>query len=280
MGLFSFLFGTTRRAGPRPPTEKAPPPARRPSDVQSAQRPTTGAHVQWREGSFPMEVVGESNYQATLVGICGSHTRYGHEGEYVAAIALEPTNRFDPNAVMVTVQGQRVGYLAREQAVRVGQLMREAGLSSAACGARIRGGWRTNQHDEGHYGVTLAIPRTGWIDFGIGAQPPVRERAKPVARDRPTPAASGPLLGQFIALIGAPPDGALAKELAKAGAHVMAAPGKSTTLFVVAAERPFDFGMRRSAKFEKAETLIAGGSPLKIVSLSEVRAMASGSVGR
>lgn len=87
-------------------------------------------------------------------------------------IECEPANHHDPNAIMVKIQGRKVGYLSREQAQRVGQQMREAGLKAATCLARVRGGWRTNQYDEGHYGVNLAIPNLGRIDFGIGVKAP------------------------------------------------------------------------------------------------------------
>lgn len=128
-----------------------------------------------------MQVVGESAYQDDLIAICGPHSRAGHDGQYVATIEREPGNPFDPNAVMVRIQGRRVGYLGREQAVRVGGQMDAEDLREAACLARIRGGWRTNQYDEGKYGVQLSIPNAGWIDFGIGTIPPanvVRARSQ------------------------------------------------------------------------------------------------------
>lgn len=121
--------------------------------------------VAWRANSFPMEAVGESNYQEALIAICGKHTRRGYEGEHEAVLQLEPTNTYDPNAVRVSIGDRKVGYLAREQAARVKEQMQEAGLVSVRCGARIRGGWRTNQYEEGHYGVRLAIPTRGEISF-------------------------------------------------------------------------------------------------------------------
>jgi DNA polymerase-3 subunit epsilon len=73
--------------------------------------------------------------------------------------------------------------------------------------------------------------------------------------------------------MGTPSDGEVAQELAAAGARIMAGVGKSTTLLVIVAEQPFDVGIRRSANFRHAEEMIAGGSRLKIVSISEARAM-------
>jgi hypothetical protein len=249
MSIFSFLFGD-----PKP---------------KSAQQP----RIRWREGSFPMQVVGESNYQDALIAICGAHTRHGHEGEHEAFIEPEPSNPHDPNAIMVKIRGRKVGYLPREHAQRVGQQMQKAGLVAAACPARVRGGWRTNQYDEGHYGVSLAIPNLGWIDFGIGAEQPARTSPpKPTAK-RPEAATLGPLQGHRIALMGAASDSEIAHELAAAGARIMSGVGNSTTLLVVVTERPFDVGIRRSANFCRAEDMIDAGSHLKIISISEARVM-------
>lgn len=125
----------------------------------------------WRSGSHPMPVVGESHCQTALQEICGPHNRHGHDKTFAAAIEREPSNPYDPNAVVVRVLGRKVGYLPRPQAERVSQQMDSVGISMADCEARIRGGWRTNQHDEGCFGVTLAIPQRGQINFGIGANP-------------------------------------------------------------------------------------------------------------
>ena len=276
MGLFTWLFG---RGVPEPkphadsPTLSPSPLLARSSAAQGKKQAPT---IWWRAGSFPMQVVGESNYQSALVAICGRHTRHGYEGEHPALIERETSNPYDPNAIRVTVEGRKVGYLPREQAARVGEQMIAAGLVKSTCAARIRGGWRTNQHDEGHYGVSLAIPNQGWIDFGIGAEPPVRERAPRTKRETPKRAENGPLRNHQIAIMGGGGgDGNLAVELAEAGARIMSGVGKSTTLLVVAAEKPFDFGIRRSASFRKAEEMIEAGASLQILSESEVKALLS-----
>ena len=75
--------------------------------------------------------------------------------------------------------------------------------------------------------------------------------------------------------MGAATDGDVAQELASAGAHIMAGLGKSTTLLVVAGETPFPFWIRRSSTYRQAEKLIVEGASLRIVSLSEARAMIS-----
>lgn len=231
------------------------------------------AQVQWRLGSFPMSVVGESYYQGALIAICGPHTRRGHDGEYPASIELEPANRHDPNAVLVKIDQRTVGHLPREQAERVSAQMVCDGVVVANCNARVRGGWRTNQHEVGHYGVWLAIPNWGWIDFGIGASDPTKHSSLGLSKatTRPEASRTGPLVGEWIALIGAPSDGDIAKELANHGAKIMANVGKSTTMLVVVDERPFSPGLLGSSRYRQAQEMSNKGRYLRIVSISEAR---------
>jgi hypothetical protein len=285
MGLLSWLFGRHEEPAANQAQkllqrnfDQASEPKIAEQDPMSASSSVPGANkasVQWRAGSFPMEVVGESRYQNALVAICGAHTRYGHDSEYSANIEREPLNPFDRNAVVAKIGGRTVGYLSREQAVRVSEQMIADGIVSASCKARVRGGWRTNQYDEGHYGVWLAIPNWGWIDFGIGASPSIDglPYVPRKASTRPEPSQTGSLVGEWVALIGATDDGELAKQLARNGAKIMAGVGKSTTLLVVAEERPFTPGLVGSSRYRQAQDLIKAGRLLRIVSLSEAREM-------
>ena len=79
----------------------------------------------------------------------------------------EPSNPYDPNAVRVLIRGRLVAYLCREDAIRFGEEMAAAGRpgEGARCAAKIVGGWRTNQYDEGYFGVRLGIP--GWGPFTL-----------------------------------------------------------------------------------------------------------------
>ena len=67
--------------------------------------------------------------------------------------------------------------------------------------------------------------------------------------------------------------------VADAGGRIMSGLGETTTLFVVAAARPFTFGIRRSANYQKAEALIAAGKSLRILSGDELRALVSAGAG-
>jgi hypothetical protein len=126
------------------------------------------ARIVWREKSFPTSAVGESNYQAALEGLCGGHNRYGYELECEAELVPEPSNPYDPNAVKVLIARRLVGYLSRADAVRfhAEMALAERPGEGARCAAKINGGWRTNQYDEGCFGVRLGIP--GWGRFTLG----------------------------------------------------------------------------------------------------------------
>lgn len=254
MGLISWLLGKKEtRTDPDAPSRPRPP--------SRSRTP----RIVWRTDSYPSEVVGESNYQAALTSICGAHTRHGHDLEVVASLSREPANAHDPNAVMVSIRGMKVGYLPRDQAQRVSAQMRQDDLATVECNACIRGGWRTNQHDEGHFGVRLAMPMRGWIDFGIGAEPP---GGHPKPSTRPTAARHGPMSREWVVVLGQPSDGPIAHVLASKGAHVMAGIGKSTSILVVTGDRPFEDGVLNSTVYRKAE---ATGPRLRIMTMDEVR---------
>lgn len=274
MGLFSWLF--VKRGVPDQPSLQTSVIAKTgpQTKARSVDFPSS-ANVKWRVGSFPTEVVGESNYQKKLSELCGAHTREGHDQEFVARIELELNNPYDTNAVVVKIRNSVVGYLPRAEAKRIGSQMKEEGITKASCRARVRGGWRTNQYDEGNFGVRLSIPQRGWIDFGTGRKPPSlpsgKTKKQTSASQRPEPSETGPLIEEWVAIIGAPKDGELAKELASKGARIMAGVGKSTTLLVVAQERPFTPGLVGSSQYRKAEQKIREGSGLRILAASETR---------
>lgn len=96
-------------------------------------------------------------------------------------------------------------------------------------------------------------------------------RGAPRRKARPTPSLNGPLLGEKVALITSPHDTTLPADIAAAGGKVMAGVGRTTTMLVIAGARPFSFGVRRTALYEKAQALIADGATIVILSAEELR---------
>lgn len=111
------------------------------------------------DGSYELEVVGESNYQEALNRLAGGKTEDGHEIECIAMLIPEPDNRHDPNAVMVQIEGKLVGYLSRDVAQAMTMLFKKHNLAGAQADAIIVGGWsgRRGRKSDGHYGVRLDI---------------------------------------------------------------------------------------------------------------------------
>lgn len=102
-------------------------------------------------GYCNFDIVGESHYQNNLQGVAGKKKRYGVRVTATAHVILENDNKHDPNAVRVDINGLTVGHLSRADA----QQYRATVGKSGQCAALIVGGWRTNQYDEGDFGVKL-----------------------------------------------------------------------------------------------------------------------------
>lgn len=92
-----------------------------------------------------INVVGESNYQPAIRKACGWEPGTDTHFECFAELVPEPTNRYDPNAVRVDIDGACVGYLSRVDAVELGSAIKEAlsghgsGLVRAAIAGRADG---------------------------------------------------------------------------------------------------------------------------------------------
>lgn len=113
-----------------------------------ARQPSQAVFRLWSRGKWPqVDVVGESHYKESLRSLFPAKLPAdGSQSIDTTALLLpEPTNKHDPNAVMVLVQGKQVGYLAREDAARyapvLNQLIRANLQPETSCniwGPRIR----------------------------------------------------------------------------------------------------------------------------------------------
>lgn len=111
------------------------------------------------DGRFGISAVGESNYQEALEKVAGGRKRHGVNRQVTAELELEDENPFDSNAVLVRIDGLKVGYLSRSNAKLFRQEAGERleGARRIRCRGRIRGGWDRGQGDRGHFGVALDI---------------------------------------------------------------------------------------------------------------------------
>ena len=140
MGLLEWLFGVG--ATPR-------------AEVTPSIEPV---HVARGRG-FNFEIVGEASYQPALDAICGGKCADGHKLATRAQLCFQEDNPYDPNAIVVLIDRNVVGYIPRNLAKE----MREAILRlnpeerPVTCDARVVGGWIRDGGDEGHYGVKLSL---------------------------------------------------------------------------------------------------------------------------
>lgn len=110
------------------------------------------------QGDELVAVVGESNYQDALRAICGSDRGQVVKHDCCASLIPEPDNQFDPNAVYVEIDGQKVGYLGRQDAIdykAAVDAFRHAGRA-IMCEARISG--RGRDGETSMVGVWLQLP--------------------------------------------------------------------------------------------------------------------------
>ena len=112
-------------------------------------------------GTFSVDIVGESHYQNALNRICGGKTADGHNLIVQAELIHEDHNPHDSQAIRIDIHGMTVGYFSKKLAQEYRKRITESGYPgvTAVCNAMIVGGWKRDEHDEGHYGVKLDLPK-------------------------------------------------------------------------------------------------------------------------
>ncbi len=228
-------------------------------------RPKPKAVVIFRNGSLPMHILEKRRYQQVLSEIAKSSRKTRSSSEIPAEIIREADNPIDSNTIRIEIDGKCVGYIPTDQARRLSLQMSEDGIDRAKCLARIRGGWQAHHKRSGLYGLTLAIPRNGWVDFGLGKMPPGYRK----------PTSSAPtsrLKNKKIALIGVAPTSTLALELANEGAHIVAHPDKESHYAVIAAgAEVHDHQKPAHWELARARRLIDDGASMIVLSEDDFR---------
>ncbi len=111
------------------------------------------------KGEFACNVVGESNYQKALIAAVGAPPTEWQEVMVTAELVCERDNRHDPKAVAVMANGERVGYLSRDNARSFQSRLERRGIAgqTTRCGAMIRGGGIAHDGTQRMYGIWLDI---------------------------------------------------------------------------------------------------------------------------
>lgn len=87
----------------------------------------------------------------------------------------------------------------------------------------------------------------------------------------PKPTADGPLAGERIAILGEPRDGTLAHVIAASGGTIHSSVGLTTTMLVVATDKPFGRSVLASTAYRRALKAAAEGRALRIMPASTLR---------
>lgn len=102
------------------------------------------------DGTYGIEVVGESNYRDALVSIIQRAPvteRNSGEVRTTAFLVKEPGNTFDSNAIAVFIDGSQVGYIGRNGTGDIHDVIAaaaEQGYSSDGVGCEAIVGWDAN----------------------------------------------------------------------------------------------------------------------------------------
>jgi collagen type III alpha len=106
----------------------------------------------------PLPVVGESFHRDAIERVVGRRPE-GHYAIVDAAIALNPENPVDPEAVAIWIGGQLCGHLSRADAAKWRPVLgwyAERGIVPVARGD-VLGGWRQSDGTWADFGITLYV---------------------------------------------------------------------------------------------------------------------------
>lgn len=155
------LFGALRalmgggQAAPASSPKRAPPSKRELAERDARHEPyRAAAEAAARNAGVPLTiaapgnynrpVVGEQHYQAQLERVAGGYRREEASIIRPARLVHQDDNPHDANAVMVTIDGECVGYLLAKDALKFRAALAKLGHAGATVGvaAKIRGGLR------------------------------------------------------------------------------------------------------------------------------------------
>jgi len=104
------------------------------------------------------EIVGENDRQAALIATAGRDPN-GVQHHCEAILIPEPQNPFEPNAILVAINGHPVGHLARDDALEYTERLGELGRAgqTASCPAYIFGGFVDEDGEQAEYSVKLGL---------------------------------------------------------------------------------------------------------------------------
>lgn len=117
-------------------------------------------------GEYAVEVVGNADYLDGLEAICGRRTEGGVNMMLRAHLTLLNDDRFEKQAIRVSIRGRTVGFLPQANARDFRRAAMYVGLGRTLvfeCAAIIRGGHGARHSANGTYSVWLDLPNDGVV---------------------------------------------------------------------------------------------------------------------
>lgn len=118
------------------------------------------------DGRYAVAVVGESKYTKNFQRICGPRSVDGVNMKVSALLTFEDGNKFDDQAVRVSIKDYTVGYLPQASARDFRRAVAGVGLLGSRvfeCDAVIRGSWDDERGRISNYRVSLDLPENSAI---------------------------------------------------------------------------------------------------------------------
>src|SRR6185437_12901080 len=110
------------------------------------------------DGLFTYHVFGASHYQQQLERIAGGRREAAVYFRVNAVLSSEPDNPYDANAIQIRINGEKVGYIRREDNVSLRASLNAVGITGdVQCRAEIAGGWNRGEGNVGDFGLKLDV---------------------------------------------------------------------------------------------------------------------------
>lgn len=139
---------------------------------------STSRPLHWSPtGEFPLFGIGTSNYEAALAALAQNPKGANALVFCTASLVPEDTNPHDPNAVMVAIEGQKVGYLPRAYAQVFRGYFEKFGLpiQVTTCDAVLSNGLKTADYQYA-YSIELDIALEPSAPTNVGPTYPRLDR--------------------------------------------------------------------------------------------------------
>jgi len=126
---------------------------------------------------FSYDLAGESHYQEALERIVGGHRSAAVYFRVIAVLSSEPDNSHDANAIVIRINGEKVGYIGKRDNVSLRRQLDALGVSGdVQCRAEIAGGWDHGGGDIGKFGLKLDL--TFPLDVRPAPKPPAPRKRR------------------------------------------------------------------------------------------------------